>query len=96
MFLRRALTYYENATRLPRLTRIGAVPSGPPPLGNIVALVAVRLFRDTGGNRRRPGTLYEWKYGRNGCGVRTFFDYKRKIAHLLDLLASLMFYLSND
>lgn len=33
---------------------MGAVASGPPPWGKIVVLVAVRLFRGTGGNRRRP------------------------------------------
>ena len=57
MFFRRALTYCENMTTSPFLTRIGEVPSGPPPLGSTVVFRAVLLFRGTGGYNRRPITL---------------------------------------
>jgi hypothetical protein len=33
---------------------MGELPSGPPPTGRIVVLVAVRLFSGTGGYNRRP------------------------------------------
>ena len=77
MFLRRALTYCENMTTSPLLTRIGDVPSGPPPLGRIVVLRAVRLFNGTGGYKRRPG-IKELAMGKSGLerdSILTLFNY---------------------
>jgi hypothetical protein len=38
-----------GAAASPRFMRMGEFPSGPPPVGSIVVLMAVRLFKGTGG-----------------------------------------------
>jgi hypothetical protein len=49
MLFIREFTYCEMTTSSPFLTRMGLLPSGPPPVGSMVVLVAVRLFNGTGG-----------------------------------------------
>lgn len=82
---------------------MGAVASGPPPWGKIVVLVAVRLFRGTGGNRRRPEIKLSvlsfvrgskgWALGRN-FWAHTFFDNESKIWYLPKLFSGSVFFVS--
>ena len=54
--LRLCITQIEQLTVWPFLTKIGELPSAPPPLGRTVSVVAVRALFGTTGQRRRAKT----------------------------------------
>jgi hypothetical protein len=47
--VRRCMCHTDHATIMPFFTKIGDLRSGPPPVGSMVSLTAIRAFTGTGG-----------------------------------------------
>lgn len=64
--------------------------SGPPPRGSIVVRVAVRLFRGTGGNNRRPERRQEGEVREMQVNFKTLtlLDDKGEVWHLFNVFTS--------
>lgn len=80
----RCSAWTDHRTDVPLGTRMGCLPSLPPPRGRMVSLLVVLEFVDTGVKRRRAvGSVSRGMYlSRDGKG-HTFFNHVVEVFHLL-------------
>jgi hypothetical protein len=76
----------NNKTVVPFLTNKGDLPSGPPPTGSTVSLIAWRTTPGTAGfSRRAEHKQSAFGLGAGLWGQQTFFDAILEVSHALEL-----------